>query len=225
MGDDATRAIRSAVGPLSLFIEIFSSPLVSIAYSTRRKIGVNRGLVKPPIVVPALRSAAVSGPEQNHLPSPIPARASFVRKAGRWTLGIVAVAIVLGLSVLWLYNRNFTSERPVVRASRFTSGNFVFPVQVAVFTDRVARYKPRFLGHTEDSITLRQIASVKVQSGPVFADVVIDTTGGSPPVLIHGLWKKDAEKLSGAIASAQSLSPMPVRPVPTPAAPASAAPN
>lgn len=158
------------------------------------------------------------------LPSP-PARGSFLRKAGRWTVGLFAAAVVLCAAILWLYNREFTSEKSVVRASRFTSGNTVFPVQVAVFQDRVARYKPRFLGHTEDSITLRQIASVKVQSGPVFADVVIDTAGGSPPVVIHGLWKKDAEALSGAIAAAQSRSPMPVRAVPPAAAPSTAPPG
>jgi hypothetical protein len=57
-------------------------------------------------------------------------------------------------------------------------------------------------------------------SGPVFADVVVDTTGGSPPVTIHGLWKKDAAALAAAIAAAQAALPMPVRPVPTPAPPA-----
>jgi hypothetical protein len=141
---------------------------------------------------------------------------------GRWTAGILATAIVLCGAILWHSNRAFTSERAVLRASRFTSGNTVFPVQVAVFPDRLARYKPGFLGHTEDSITLRQIASVKVQSGPVFADVVVDTAGGSPPVVIHGLWKKDAVTLNGAIAAAQAASPMPVRPVPPPAPPATA---
>jgi hypothetical protein len=187
----------------------------------RRKIGVNRNLVKRLFQAHALRSEFVPNSSKSPLPSP-PARGSFLRKAGRWTIGILAAALVLCAAVLWLYNRAFTSEKAVVRASRFTAGNTVFPVQVAVFQDRVARYKPRFLGHTEDSITLRQIASVKVQSGPVFADVVIDTTGGSPPVVIHGLWKKDAEALSSAIAAAQSKSPMPVRPVPSPAAPATA---
>jgi hypothetical protein len=152
-----------------------------------------------------------------------PSRSSFLRRLGRWTVGILAAAIVLCAAVLWLYNRNFTSEKPVVRASRFTSGNTVFPVQVAVFADRVSSYNPRFLGHTENSITLRQIASVKVKSGPIFADVVIDTTGGSPPVVIHGLWKKDAEALTAAIAAAQSTSPYPVRSV-DPAAAATPAP-
>ncbi len=189
----------------------------------RRKIGVNRNIVKRPVYAHALRSAFVPVSEKASLSSP-PDRGSFLRKVGRWTAGILATAIVVCAAVLWLSNREFTSEKAVVRASRFTSGNTVFPVQVAVFQDRVARYKPSFLGHTEDSITLRQIASVKVQSGPVFADVVIDTAGGSPPVVIHGLWKKDAQALSGAIAAAQSLSPMPVRPVPT-APPATASPG
>ena len=76
-------------------------------------------------------------------------------------------------------------------------------MQVAVFPERIARYKPRFFGHTEDSISIDQIASVKVQAGVVFADVVIDTTGGSPPIVIHGLWKKDAERLRHLIGAAQ----------------------
>ncbi|MEO8054383.1 MAG: PH domain-containing protein [Acidobacteriota bacterium] len=154
-------------------------------------------------------------------PNP-PVRGSFLSKAGRWAVATLAAAIVLCAAVLWLYNRNFTTEAPVVRASRFTSGNRVFPVQVAVFADRVSNYSPRFLGHTENSITLRQIASVKVKSGPVFADVVIDTAGGSPPVVIHGLWKKDAEALSANIATAQAKSSFPVRAVEPGAAAATA---
>ena len=106
-----------------------------------------------------------------------------------------------------------------MRASRLTSGNRIFPVQVAVFSDHVARYQPHLLGSTRDTITLRQIASVKVKAGPMFADVVIDTTGGSPPVLIHGLWNKDAAVLASGIAAAQAASPVPVRPVAPPAAP------
>ncbi len=153
-------------------------------------------------------------------PSAPSAFGSFVRKAVRWTVGILVVAAILFVAVLWLYNRAFTADAPVLKASRLTGGNAMFPVQVAVLADHVARYKPRFLGHTEDTIPLRQIASVKVQAGPVFADVVIDTTGGSPPIVIHGLWKKDAVVLTGAIAAAQAASPLPVRPVPSSAAPA-----
>ena len=182
-------------------------------------MGVNRNAVKSPHSTHALDSAFVPDSEKgfSHRPCPL----ALVRRAGRGRNRSLAAALVLASASSGSTTAR-SVEKPVVRASRFHVGNTVFPVQVAVFPDRVARYKPRFLGHTEDSITLRQIASVKVQSGPIFADVVIDTAGGSPPVVIHGLWKKDAEALSGAIAAAQSLSPMPVRPVPGPSAPATA---
>ena len=144
-----------------------------------------------------------------------------MRKAGRWTVGILAAAVVLCAAVLWLYNRRLHVRQARRARVALHVRQPVFPVQVAVFADRVSSYNPRFLGHTENSITLRQIASVKVKAGPVFADVVIDTAGGSPPVVIHGLWKKDAEALAAAIAAAQSTSPYPVRSV-EPAAPAPA---
>ncbi len=189
----------------------------------RRKIGVNLNSVKRLLCTHAIRSALVPDSSEPS-PSVPPARGTFVRKLVRWTVAILVAALVIGGGLLWLSNRKFATDRVVIRASRLTSGNRIFPVQVAVFADHVSRYKPSLLGHTEDSITLRQVAAVKVQAGPVFADVVIDTTGGSPPVVVHGLWKKDAVTLSGAIAAAQAASPMPVRPVATPAPAAPPAP-
>ncbi|MFI5119631.1 MAG: hypothetical protein ACHQM4_04420 [Thermoanaerobaculia bacterium] len=112
-------------------------------------------------------------------------------------------ALLLFAGILYLFNRPFSEEPEVLRASRLTTSNQLFPVQVAVFPQRIARYKPRFFGHMEDSISIDQIASVKIQAGVVFADVVIDTTGGSPPIVIHGLWKKDAERLRQLIGAAQ----------------------
>jgi hypothetical protein len=121
------------------------------------------------------------------------------RSAGRRVLRgalLVFLAALLAFGgILFLLNRPFSSNPEAFTASRLTSGNLLFPVQVAVFPERVARHKPRFFGHTEDSISTDLIASVKVQAGVVFADVVLDTTGGSPPVVIHGLFKKDAERL------------------------------
>ena len=117
---------------------------------------------------------------------------------------VFAVAVFLAFAgILYLFNRPFSANPEPLSASRLTFGNLLFPVQVAVFPERVARYKPRFLGHTEDSISTDLIASVKVQAGVVFADVVLDTAGGSPPIVIHGLWKKDAERLRQLIGAAQ----------------------
>jgi len=116
---------------------------------------------------------------------------------------LALIAFLLFAGVLYLFNRPFSENPEAIRASRLTTSNRLFPMQVAVFPERIARYKPRFFGHTEDSISTDQIASVKVQAGVVFADVVIDTTGGSPPIVIHGLWKKDAERLRHLIGAAQ----------------------
>ena len=112
-------------------------------------------------------------------------------------------AFLVFAGILYLFNRPFSDNPEALGASRLTTSNQLFPVQVAVFPERIARYKPRFFGHTEDSISTDQIASVKIQAGMVFADVVIDTTGGSPPIVIHGLWKKDAERLRHLIGAAQ----------------------
>jgi hypothetical protein len=121
----------------------------------------------------------------------------------RTALAVGVAAFLLFAGILYLFNRPFSANPEPLSASRLTSGNLLFPVQVAVFPDRVARYTPRFLGHTEDSISTDLIASVKVQAGVVFSDVVLDTAGGSPPVVIHGLWKKDAERLRQLIGAAQ----------------------
>ena len=213
---------RPGAPPLLPFKRISGVPFVRRLWCTtiaRRKIGVNSLGVKSSLFAHGIRCRFVPDPSAP-TPSATSSGRGFFRRLLRWAVGILVLAAVVSAAILWLYNRAFTSEKPVTRASRFTSGNFAFPVQVAIFADHVTRYKPRFLGHTEESITLRQIASVKVMSGPVFADVVVDTTGGSPPVTIHGLWKKDAAALAAAIAAAQAALPMPVRPVPTPAPPA-----
>lgn len=129
------------------------------------------------------------------------------RSAGRRVLRGALLAFLATLlsfgGILFLLNRPFSSNPETFKASRLTSGNLLFPVQVAVFPERVARRMPRFFGHTEDSISIDLIASVKVVAGVVFADVVLDTSGGSPPVVIHGLFKKDAERLRERISAAR----------------------
>jgi hypothetical protein len=128
---------------------------------------------------------------------------SLGRRILRTVVFLAIVAFLLLAGVLYLFNRPFSDNPDAVRASRLTTTNQLFPVQVVVFPERIASYKPRFFGHTENSISIDQIASVKIQAGVAFADVVIDTTGGSPPIVIHGLWKKDAERLRQLIGAAQ----------------------
>jgi len=50
-----------------------------------------------------------------------------------------------------------------------------------VFSNRVVRYTPRLFGHFEETIGIEQVASVSVDAGVLFGDVIIETTGGSQP--------------------------------------------
>ncbi len=50
-------------------------------------------------------------------------------------------------------------------ASRWTTGNRIFPTHIEVSPERVARIKPRFLGSTEESITIPNVASVQIETG------------------------------------------------------------
>ena len=161
---------------------------MTLAYAIKRKIGVNSPCVKEKCLL--LYTCDVV-PEVN---VPKTGR-SAGRRVLRGALLVFLAALLLFGGILFLLNRPFSVNPETFTASRLTSGNRLFPVQVAVFPERVALHKPRFFGHTEDSISTELIASVKVQAGVVFADVVLDTAGGSPPVVIHGLHKKDAERL------------------------------
>lgn len=122
----------------------------------------------------------------------------------------IAVVVVFGLlcwAVNHARNRAFTKEVPVFRASRWTTGNRVWPTQVAVFPNRVVRYTPRLVGHFEETIGIDQVASVSLDSKLLFGDVIIETTGGSQPIRCHGHRKGDAEEVRRLITEAQAASP------------------
>jgi hypothetical protein len=121
----------------------------------------------------------------------------------------IAVGSVVGLGVFCgvishARNRSFTHEVPVFRASRWTKGNRIWPTQVAVFTNRVVRWTPRLFGHFEETIATDQVASVSVDAGLVFGDVIIETTGGSQPIRCHGHRRRDAEEIRRRITEAQA---------------------
>jgi len=80
-------------------------------------------------------------------------------------------------------------------ASRWTTGNRIFPTRIEVSPDRVARIKPRFLGSTEESIAISNVASVQISTGLLFSDIRIDSTGGTNPITSHGHTKDDARRI------------------------------
>ena len=82
----------------------------------------------------------------------------------------------------------------VYQASRFTGGNFLFPDRIRLEADGVVFVKRHLIGGEEESIRYEQIASVSVQRGLLFADLLFETTGGSEPVFLNGLWGGAAER-------------------------------
>ena len=90
-------------------------------------------------------------------------------------------------------------EDHVFTASRLTSGNLFFPVRIEVSPERVTRIKPRLMGSNEESIAIPKVASVNIETGLIWSDVRIDSTGGASPILSHGHSKDDARAIRSLI--------------------------
>ena len=79
------------------------------------------------------------------------------------------------------------------QASRWTKGNFFFPDRLHLEAESIRFQKRQFIGGEEENIRYEQIASVSVQKGLLFADLLFETTGGSEPVFLNGMWGGQAE--------------------------------
>ena len=118
----------------------------------------------------------------------------------------VALAVVLVLVpalVVWRKGRPAASGE-VFRASRMSSGNRLFPTQVIVTPHSVVHYTPQWIGKHEHSIHMAHVASVRVDSSLLFADVFIETTGGTGGIRCAGHRKPDAERMKHLIERYQS---------------------
>ena len=121
-----------------------------------------------------------------------------------WLAGAgVAIVVLIGLFI-------FRKGRPfapgdVFRASRWSSGNRLFPTQVLVKPDSVVQFKPKWVGHQEELIHMAHVASVKIATGLLLSDIEIETSGGSDPIRCHGHHKADATRMKALIEQAQSV--------------------
>jgi hypothetical protein len=122
-----------------------------------------------------------------------------------WTLAtVVAGAILLlVLFVIWRKGRPFATGN-VFRASRLSSGNRLFPTQVHITPTTIVHFTPRWFGRSEHSIHIAHVASVRINTGVLFSDVYIETSGGASPVKCHGHRKRDALEMQRLIEQFQS---------------------
>src|SRR5947207_5213989 len=116
-----------------------------------------------------------------------------------WSVLVIAAAVVavIGL-IVWRKGRPF-APGDVFRASRLSTGNHLFPTQVLITPSSVVQYKPRWIGRQEETIHMAHVASVRIDTKLLFSDVMIETSGGSDPILCHGHRKQDAAAMKGLI--------------------------
>ena len=116
-----------------------------------------------------------------------------------WLPAAVAAAVaVIFLLVVWRKGRPFAPGE-VFRASRLSSGNHLFPSQVLISPTSVVHYKPRWFGRQDEVIHTAHVASVKIDTGLILSDIMIETSGGSDPIICHGHRKADAIRMKAAI--------------------------
>jgi hypothetical protein len=117
---------------------------------------------------------------------------------------VVAAILLLLLFVIWRKGRPFAATGRIFRASRMSSGNHLFPTQVQITPTAIVHYTPRWFGRSEESIHVAHIASVRIDTGFLFSDVYIETSGGASPVKCHGHRKGDAVEIQRLIEQFQS---------------------
>ena len=120
-----------------------------------------------------------------------------------WTLGGIAVLVLALVVWIWRKGRPFAAG-DVFRASRLSIGNRLFPTQVLITPTSVVQHTPRWIGRQEETIHMAHIASVKVQTGALLSNVLIETSGGASPIVCHGHRKRDAVRMQNLIERYQS---------------------
>ncbi len=120
-----------------------------------------------------------------------------------WTLGVIALVVVALLVWVWRKGRPFATG-DVFRASRLSAGNHLFPTQVLITPTSVVQHTPRWIGRQEETIHVAHVASVKVQTGALLSNVLIETSGGASPIVCHGHRKRDAVRMQSLIEKYQS---------------------
>jgi hypothetical protein len=113
---------------------------------------------------------------------------------------LAAIGVIAALVLVWISRkgRPFTPG-DVFRASRLSAGNRLFPTQVAITPTAVVQFTPQWIGKLEETIHMAHVSSVKIDTGVMFSDVLIETSGGSHPIRCHGHRKRDAVQMKALI--------------------------
>ena len=94
-------------------------------------------------------------------------------------------------------------EERVYWSSRWSAGNLFFPDRLTLAADGLLFRKGAMFGSSEEHISYRAVASYKVANGIFLTSLTIETSGGSQPIYVNGLWKSDAQEIQEIIRAAQ----------------------
>jgi hypothetical protein len=119
------------------------------------------------------------------------------------TLSLLCLIVFLsaGAAGSYLFGRGNSpfTDGPIFFACRWARNNFIFPTQVSIQPTQVIRHKERIIGAEEESISITQIASVKIATGFFWSNLIIESTGGANPIICHGHLNRDATTLKALI--------------------------
>jgi hypothetical protein len=91
------------------------------------------------------------------------------------------------------------------QSSRWSTGNTFFPDSLTISGDGILFRKGRMFGSSEERINYKAIASLRAKNGIFLSSISVETSGGSQPIFINGLWKSDAKKIQDLIREFQRL--------------------
>jgi hypothetical protein len=120
-------------------------------------------------------------------------------------IAAAGLGAILVLLVFWIARKGrLHPGAHVFKASRLSRGNHLFPAQVAISSTSLTLYRPQWIGKFEESIHMAHIASIKIDTHFLFADITVETSGGKDPVICHGHLKTDAVEIKRIIEEYQS---------------------
>ena len=90
-------------------------------------------------------------------------------------------------------------EEKTYQSSRWTSGNLLFPDAIVLVSDGIVFRKGSLFGSREEHINYKAVASFRITNGILFSTISIETSGGSQPIVVNGLWKSEAKELQDSL--------------------------
>ena len=91
------------------------------------------------------------------------------------------------------------------RASRWTSGNHLFPTVIEVTDRAIIRHKRSWFRKDLISFSISKVASVHIKTGLIWSDILIESSGGTDPLASHGHRKRDAQRIRTLVEEAQGI--------------------